>query len=129
MAYSNNGRIVDITDKVSAGGKLNWVAPAEGESWTLYALFEGLHGKMVERAAPGGEGYAIDHFSKKAATDYFKKFDKAFKGADISYLRGFFNDSYEVDDARGQANWTDDFLLNSKIKRVRPAYTTAGPVW
>ncbi|AHF15143.1 glycoside hydrolase family 2 [Niabella soli DSM 19437] len=117
MAYSNNGRIVDITDKVSAGGKLNWVAPAEGESWTLYALFEGLHGKMVERAAPGGEGYAIDHFSKKAATDYFKKFDKAFKGADISYLRGFFNDSYEVDDARGQANWTDDFFAEFKNKK------------
>jgi hypothetical protein len=33
--------------------------------WKLIALFEGLHGKMVERAAPGGEGRAIDHFSDR----------------------------------------------------------------
>ena len=84
----------------------------------LYALFVGLHGKMVERAAPGGEGYAIDHFSSKAANNYFKKFDEAFKGYDISYLRAFFNDSYEVDDARGQANWTPIFLKSSKKEKV-----------
>ncbi len=88
---------------------MNWTAPAG--NWSLFALFEGLHGKMVERAAPGGEGYAIDHFSATASTNYFKKFDEAFKGYDISYLRSFFNDSYEVDDARGQANWTAEFFI------------------
>jgi hypothetical protein len=104
MAYSDKGVIIDVTNKVDANAKLNWIAP-EGK-WTLYALFEGLHGKMVERAAPGGEGYAIDHFSATAANNYFKKFDNAFKGYNISYLRSFFNDSYEVDDAKEQANWT-----------------------
>src|SRR5215217_3442096 len=108
MAYSDNGQNLDVTSKVDRTGKLNWKAPPG--NWTLYALFTGLHGKMVERAAPGGEGYAIDHFSLKAATNYFKKFDAAFKGRDISYLRAFFNDSYEVDDARGQANWTSGFF-------------------
>jgi hypothetical protein len=54
---------------------------------------------MVERAGPGGEGLAIDHFSPKALENYLKKFDTAFKGYDLSYLRCFFNDSYEVDDA------------------------------
>ncbi|MFT3844928.1 MAG: glycosyl hydrolase [Lacibacter sp.] len=107
IAYSSDTAI-DVTKNVDADGKLNWTAPHG--SWTLYALFEGLHGKMVERAAPGGEGYAIDHFSAKAANHYFAKFDEAFKGYDLSYLRGFFNDSYEVDDARGQANWTTDFF-------------------
>ncbi len=110
MAYSDVANVLDLTGKVDANGKLNWTAPATGSTWTLYALFEGLHGKMVERAAPGGEGYAIDHFSAKAARTYFKRFDEAFKGYDISYLRGFFNDSYEVDDARGQANWTPAFF-------------------
>ncbi|MFL5739470.1 MAG: glycosyl hydrolase [Flavisolibacter sp.] len=108
MAYSDRGDTLDLTSKLDAKGQLSWTAP-QG-NWTLYALFTGLHGKMVERAAPGGEGYAIDHFSAKAVQDYFKKFDEAFKGHDISYLRAFFNDSYEVDDARGQSNWTPLFL-------------------
>jgi hypothetical protein len=108
MAYSDDKKAVDITKQVDASGKLNWTAPAG--RWSLCALFEGLHGKMVERAAPGGEGYAIDHFSAAASSNYFKKFDQAFKGYDISYLRSFFNDSYEVDDARGQGNWTPAFF-------------------
>jgi hypothetical protein len=114
MAYSGT-TVLDLTSKVDANGKLNWTAPAG--TWTLYALFEGLHGKMVERAAPGGEGYAIDHFSLDAANNYFKKFDEAFKGYDLSYLRAFFNDSYEVDDARGQANWTSDMFEEFKKRR------------
>jgi hypothetical protein len=115
MAYADGKMAVDLTKFVDANGKLNWTAP-EGK-WTLYALFEGLHGKMVERAAPGGEGYAIDHFSATAAKNYFKKFDEAFKGYDLSYLRGFFNDSYEVDDARGQANWTPGFFDEFKKRK------------
>lgn len=108
MAYNAYGQATDITSKVDVQGKLNWIAP-KGD-WRIFALFTGLHGKMVERAAPGGEGYAIDHFSKQAAQRYFKPFDTAFKGLDLKNLRGFFNDSYEVDDARGQANWTNDLL-------------------
>ncbi|HEY6955478.1 MAG TPA: glycosyl hydrolase [Flavisolibacter sp.] len=115
MAYGDKGEVIDLTSKVDHTGKLQWTAPAG--KWTLYALFLGLHGKMVERAAPGGEGYAIDHFSSKAAKDYFKRFDEAFQGKDISYLRAFFNDSYEVDDARGQANWTPDFFQEFKKRR------------
>jgi hypothetical protein len=111
MAY-NDTSVLELTNKVDASGKLNWTAPPG--KWTLYALFEGLHGKMVERAAPGGEGYAIDHFSSDAIHNYLKKFDEAFTGHDLSYLRGFFNDSYEVDDARGQANWTTDFFNEFK---------------
>ncbi|MEO5564721.1 MAG: glycosyl hydrolase, partial [Chitinophagaceae bacterium] len=114
MAYSGTTSL-NLTDKVNANGQLDWTAPAG--KWTLYALFQGLHGKMVERAAPGGEGYAIDHFSLTAANHYFKKFDEAFKGHDISYLRAFFNDSYEVDDARGQSNWTPDFFSEFKKRK------------
>ncbi|HKZ66067.1 MAG TPA: glycosyl hydrolase, partial [Chitinophagaceae bacterium] len=115
MAYPEGNAAIDLTKNVSADGKLNWTAP--GEKWTLYALFEGLHGKMVERAAPGGEGYAIDHFSATASTNYFKKFDQSFKGYDLSYLRSFFNDSYEVDDARGQGNWTPELFSEFKKRK------------
>jgi hypothetical protein len=108
MAYSDKGQVVDLTKNVDAAGTLAWTAP-EG-NWNLYALFQGLHGKMVERAAPGGEGYAIDHFSADALHNFLRKFDTAFKGYDLSYLRALFNDSYEVDDARGQSNWTPGFF-------------------
>ena len=107
MAYSEEGEVIDLTEKVS-DGQLNWTAPAG--NWTLYGLFQGWHGKMVERAAPGGEGLVMDHFSKEALAGYLAKFDSALKGEDISSLRAFFNDSYEVDDARGEANWTPGFL-------------------
>ncbi|MFT3827240.1 MAG: glycosyl hydrolase [Chitinophagaceae bacterium] len=115
MAYDEKGNAVNITDKVAAG-KLNWTAPA-GSNWTLYALFQGWHGKQVERAAPGGEGDVIDHFNSKAVNNYLSHFDKAFEGKDISYLRCFFNDSYEVDDARGQSNWTPDFFEQFQKRR------------
>lgn len=115
VAY-NGEQSIDLTKLVDKNGILNWTAPA-GDPWTLYAVFSGLHGKMVERAAPGGEGYAIDHFSLQAANNYFKRFDEAFKGFDLSYLRAFFNDSYEVDDARGQSNWTP--LMFEEFKKRR----------
>jgi hypothetical protein len=114
MAYDENGKSIDVTADV-VNGKLNWTAPAG--KWKLIALFEGLHGKMVERAAPGGEGRAIDHFSEQALKNYLSKFDKAFAGKNISGLRSFFNDSYEVDDARGQSNWTPNFFNEFKKRR------------
>jgi len=114
MAYDEKGNASDITSKV-VNGKLNWAAPAG--KWKLIALFQGLHGKMVERAAPGGEGRAIDHFNSDALKNYLSRFDKAFAGKNISGLRSFFNDSYEVDDARGQSNWTPDFFNEFKKRR------------
>lgn len=108
MAYSNAGAVLDLTDKVDEEGRLDWVAPAG--DWTLYAVFQGWHGKMVERAAPGGEGHVIDHFSASAIQTYLQPFDSAFSGYDVSTVRAFFNDSYEVDDARGQADWTPDLF-------------------
>jgi hypothetical protein len=115
MAYSDKGNIANITSKVDASGNLDWTAPSG--KWTLYAVFEGLHGKMVERAGPGGEGLVIDHFSASSISGYLKYFDNAFKGYSLDNLRGFFNDSYEVDDARGQSCWTPDLFNQFKTKR------------
>lgn len=115
MAYGDKGEALDITDKVNEAGKLNWTAPAG--NWKITALFMGWHGKMVERAAPGGEGNVIDHFNPLALQHYLKRFDSAFRGRDISGIRSFFNDSYEVDDARGQSNWTPDLLPEFEKRR------------
>lgn len=48
VAYSDQGEALDLTDKVAANGQLNWMAPVG--NWTVYAVFQGWHGKMVERA-------------------------------------------------------------------------------
>jgi hypothetical protein len=104
MAYSDKGHIIDLTAKVGPNGILNWQAP-DGK-WNLYALFEGWHGKLVERAGPGGEGDVIDHFSAKATQNYLSHFDQIFSEHRFEGIRAFFNDSYEVDDAKGQSNWT-----------------------
>ena len=108
MAYSEEGQTLNLTGKVGADGKLDWTAPAG--NWKLYAVFQGWHGKMVERAGPGGEGNVIDHFSAEAIKDYLVKFDRAFAGYDVSSMRAYFNDSYEVDDASGESGWTGNFF-------------------
>lgn len=115
MAYSDKGQTLELTNSVEATGKLNWKAPAG--NWTLYALFQGWHGKMVERAGPGGEGNVIDHFSETATHNYLQVFDTAFRMRKLPQLRAFFNDSYEVDDAQGEANWTPDFLNEFQKRR------------
>lgn len=115
MAYSDGGVVVELTSKVDKEGNLSWVAPKG--NWKLYAVFAGWHGKMVERAGPGGEGNVIDHFSNIALKHYLEKFDKAFNSQDMKSLRAFFNDSYEVDDARGTADWTP--LLFNEFKKRR----------
>jgi hypothetical protein len=125
VAYSKAGAVVDLTSKVSADGTLDWTAP-EG-AWTLYGVFLGWHGKIVERAAPGGEGYVIDHFSHDSIGHYLSRFERAFAGHPLTGLRAFFNDSYEVDDAEGQSDGTtalfDEFQKRRgyDLRRYLPA--------
>ena len=114
-AYGADGEYEDLTSLVGEDGKLDWTAP-EGD-WTVCAMFLGWHGKMVERAGPGGEGDVIDHFSGDAITRYLAKFDEAFKGYDVSGIRYYFNDSYEVDDAVGDSDWTEDFFNEFQTRR------------
>ena len=115
IAYSDGGEFADLTGRVTTAGELDWTAPPG--NWTLWALFQGWHGKMVERAGPGGEGDVIDHFSGQAIDNYLNHFDKPLMGYDISTLRSWFNDSYEVDDASGQADWTNDLFYEFYIRR------------
>ncbi|WP_163324602.1 glycosyl hydrolase [Draconibacterium mangrovi] len=115
MAYNEHGETIDLTNFVNANGILDWTAP-EG-NWDLYAVFQGWHGKMVERAGTGGEGNVIDHFSEEATKLFLSDFDKNAQNTDLSGLRAFFNDSYEVDDAYGDANWTPLFFEEFEKRR------------
>ncbi len=119
MAYSDSGQTLDLTGHVDATGKLNWTAPktAKNSQWILYAVFQGWHGKQVERAGPGGEGDVIDHFSRTATQQYLARFNRAFRRRNVGGIRAFFNDSYEVDDAQGEGNWTPALFREFKKRR------------
>jgi len=115
MAYSDSGNVINLTRYISPQRELEWTAPPG--NWTIYALFQGWHGKLAERAGPGGEGDVIDHFSGKAIDNFLRHFDTVFRDHDIRSLRGYFNDSYEVDDASGQADWTNDLFNEFLLRR------------
>jgi hypothetical protein len=115
VASSQQGESLDLTTRVSESGVLDWTAPPG--TWTLHGVFLGWHGKLVERAAPGGEGNVIDHFSRDAIRTYLTRFDRALADADLTGLRAFFNDSYEVDDATGQADGTRDLFTEFQRRR------------
>jgi hypothetical protein len=59
----------------------------------------------------------IDHFSTNAIRKYLLPFDRAFAGHNLNGLRAFFNDSYEVDDAAGEADWTPLFFDEFEKRR------------
>lgn len=103
-------QIIDLTAKV-VDGKLNWKAP-KGE-WRLIAAFSGRTLQKVKRAAPGGEGYVMNHFSRQAVSNYLNRFERAFTETQTSYPHNFFNDSYEV----YKADWTDDLFEQFAIRR------------
>jgi len=104
--YDTEGNYLDIPFTLDGEGKVNWEAP--GTDHKIYALIQQMTRQKVKRAAPGGEGYVVDYFSKEASQFYFQKFRKAFEETDFSKgkVRSFYNDSYEV----YGANWTDGFL-------------------
>ena len=103
MAYSHKGDCLNLTSKAS-NGTLKWNVPVG--KWDVVVLYIGKTLQKVKRAAPGGEGYVMDHFNKNAVKRYFAHFDKAFKENKSTSPHTFFNDSYEV----YGADWTPDLL-------------------
>ena len=76
--------------------------PKDGGMQRVIALYESRTRQMVKRAAPGGEGYVIDHFDSTAVANYLQHISKAFQESGTPFPHTFFNDSYEV----YGANWT-----------------------
>ncbi|MDQ6471696.1 glycosyl hydrolase [Flavobacterium sp. LHD-80] len=115
VAYGKDGSYINLTDQlkknqtkikdkgidgksVSIQGqpepnKLKW--KAKKTDYTLYAVFSGKTGQQVKRAAPGGSGFTLDHYSTEALDAYVVPFNTAFKGRE-GKIRAIFNDSYEV---------------------------------
>ncbi|WP_339879433.1 glycosyl hydrolase [uncultured Algoriphagus sp.] len=105
MAYDANNNAKEITEYVDQGGKLNW---NKAGKYQIKAIFLDKTGQMVKRAAPGGVGFTLDHFSKSAVDSYNEYFEKAFAGKDYG-IRSFYNDSFEVYGADFTASFFDEF--------------------
>ena len=67
----------------------------------------------VKRAAPGGMGLVIDHFDKKAVSNYLQHIEDAFERTKTPYPHTFFNDSYEVE----AATWTPTLFEEFEKRR------------
>ena len=100
----------NVPQKERAFAKLKVIKafPVEGEKYKkrVIALYESRTRQKVKRAAPGGEGYVIDHFDSTAVANYLQHIDSAFVASKTPYPHTFFNDSYEV----YGANWTPTLL-------------------
>jgi hypothetical protein len=100
-------RVVDLTAKLTADGKLNWHTPAG--KWLILRVGYTPTGVSNHPAAYGGEGLECDKFSKAALDAHWDGFMQkilddlgplAGKTLDSSLI-----DSYEV----GGQNWTENF--------------------
>ncbi len=112
MAYYDGG-CTDLTDLATEDGRVIWKKADKKTNYKIIAAYCSRTRQQVKRAAPGGQGYVIDHFDKKAVTNYLARFEKAFADTKTPYPHTFFNDSYEV----YQANWTPTLFEEFEKRR------------
>ncbi|MGX8683095.1 MAG: glycosyl hydrolase, partial [Bacteroidales bacterium] len=91
--------------------RLKWKVPKG--NWLLMGLYQMQTKQPVNRAAPGGEGLVIDHFSRQALRHYLDRFDEAFESTHTPWPNTLFNDSYEV----YGADWTPTLLQEFEQRR------------
>ncbi|MCA1760086.1 MAG: glycoside hydrolase family 2, partial [Bacteroidales bacterium] len=103
----NAGNVIDISDKMDAGGLLTWEVP-EGE-WTVMRFGMTPTGTKNSPSAPQGKGYEIDKASEEIARFHFDNYVgellKRIPEENKSALKYVVADSYE----QGSQNWTDNF--------------------
>ncbi len=103
MAFSSDGKSVDLSDKIGADGVVDWTAP-DG-SWMVYAITQKPSGQKVKRAAPGGEGWMLNPLYPQAMRDWLPWFDSALADYHGSKPMAVFQDSYEY-----RTDWSPDFF-------------------
>ncbi len=103
----NGNQVIDISDKLDAGGTLAWNVP-EGE-WTVMRFGMVPTGTTNSPSAPQGKGYEIDKASRKIARfhydNYVGELLERVPEENRSALKYVIADSYE----QGSQNWTDGF--------------------
>jgi hypothetical protein len=110
VAFSADGKSIDLTDKISTLGEVAWTAPAG--AWTVYAISQKPSGQKVKRAAPGGEGWMLNPVYPQAMRDWLPWFDTAFAHYRGARPQAVFQDSYEY-----RTDWAPDFF--AQFKKLR----------
>ena len=111
---SDGVRKIDLTDLVAADRMIDWTAPAG--DWMVWAAFNCKTFQSVKRAAPGGEGLVMNHYSHHVLDNYLKRFDDAFTSSEAPWPHSFFNDSYEVFGSDWSENLLETFEKNRNYK-------------
>lgn len=109
VSYDSKGKFMNLSNNLSKN--IIDIAPQKNDQ-TILAFFNSKTLQKVKRAAPGGEGYTLDHFSAQAVNHYLQYLDKSF-GSNSHGVRSFYNDSYEV----FNADWSEDFLHEFQKRR------------
>jgi hypothetical protein len=109
LAFGKDGSYLDLTNKLK-DNFLKW--KAKDADYSIYNVFTGKTGQQVKRAAPGGKGFTLNHYSNKAFNTYVIPFDTSFAKVEQG-PRAIFNDSYEV----YGTDFTPDFIASFRDKR------------
>ena len=128
VAFSPDGKSVELTDKISASGEVDWTAPAsslapnggaatanmagEGAAWTVYAISQKPSGQKVKRPGPGGEGWMLNLIYPPAMDDFLKPYTAAFDNYHGPKPRAQYHDSYEY-----RSDWSPDFFAEFEKRR------------
>lgn len=103
----SNENIINISDKLSEDGTLNWNAP--GGDWTILRMGMSTTGVTNGPAAPNATGLEVDKINKDALEQHFEGFIgdilSSMPAEDRKAFKYVVADSYET----GSQNWTDDF--------------------
>ncbi len=105
--------IVDLTDKMSPDGTLDWKVPSG--RWMVLRIGETLTGARVSTCSQGSEGLVLDYMSRDAFDFYWEKaVEPILKAAGPHVgktLRNMETDSWEC----GGMNWTSEFRPDRRL--------------
>jgi hypothetical protein len=99
---TDTGSREDLRGRLAADGSLDWTPP-QGR-WRVYAL-SSTPSIRVKRAAPGGEGWMLDPFSRRAVETFLAPFTQAFAAHPDARPRAMYHDSFEYG-----ADWSRGLL-------------------
>lgn len=110
VARGSEGEQLDLTGQLQEN-KISWMAP-DGDDWIVYVVESRWSGGKVKRAAPGGEGYSIDTYSKEAVSHFLRDFGERVARLPKGTVRCYFHDSFEYN-----GDWSKEFLTEFKQRR------------
>jgi hypothetical protein len=110
--------IIDLTNKMSADGTLNWTAPSNGE-WKIVRFGYSLLGITNHPASPEATGPEVDKLDPVAVKNYFENYLDQYKSATGGLMGSKGGLQYMVTDSweAGAQNWTANLPAEFQKRR------------